>query len=79
MSINYYYRRLISMIKELREQSGMTKKQFADYFEIPLKTIQNWESETGEKRGCAKYLYNLMVYKLKNENLINNDFPEKTQ
>lgn len=30
-------------IKNLREKSGMSQKQFADYFEISIRTIQSWE------------------------------------
>ena len=47
--------------KELREQSGMNLKQFSEYFEIPYRTIQNWE---GGQRKCPEYLLKLMQYKL---------------
>ena len=50
--------------KELREVSGMNLKQFADYFEIPYRTIQNWE---GGQRTCPEYLMKLMQHKLENE------------
>lgn len=29
--------------KGLREQRGLTQKDFADKFGIPLRTVQNWE------------------------------------
>lgn len=32
-------------IKEIRLQMGLSQSQFADYFNIPVKTIQNWEIE----------------------------------
>ena len=51
-------------IKELRKQTGMTQIQFADYFEIPYRTVQNWE---GGVNKCPEYLLNLMEYRLKNE------------
>ena len=54
-------------LKELRQKSGMTRTQFVNYFEIPYRTVQDWELET---RGCPKYLLKLMEYKLKNEGLI---------
>lgn len=56
--------------KELREQSGMTRSQFAEYFEIPYRTIQSWElhGESKEGRKCPDYLMNLMKYKLDAEN-----------
>lgn len=56
------------IFKELRKQSGMNQTQFAIYFGIPLRTVQNWER--GE-RQCPKYLLALMEYKLKKENIIN--------
>lgn len=51
-------------IKELREMSGMTRHQFADYFGIPYRTVQDWELGN---RKCHDYLLNLMEYKLNNE------------
>lgn len=54
-------------IKELRKLSGMTQQAFGNYFEIPLRSIQNWE---GGQRQCPDYLLKLMEYKLKNEGLI---------
>lgn len=50
--------------KELRERSGMTRGQFAEYFEIPYRTVQNWELGL---RECPEYLLKLMEYKLENE------------
>ena len=54
-------------IKELRQLSGMTQKAFGEYFDIPHRTIQNWE---GGQSDCAKYLLDLMEYKLRTENII---------
>ena len=28
---------------ELRESTGMTRKEFCEYFEIPYRTVQDWE------------------------------------
>jgi DNA-binding transcriptional regulator YiaG len=59
-------------IKELRERSGMTRQQFAEYFGIAYRTVQNWElgSESSNGRQCPEYLLALMEYKLRNENII---------
>lgn len=59
-------------IKELRERSGMTRPQFAEYFGITYRTVQNWEldSESSNGRKCPEYLLALMEYKLRNENII---------
>lgn len=53
-------------IKEIRTSTGMTRKQFADYFGIPYRTIEDWEAG---KSKCSEYLRNLIVYKLEREGL----------
>ncbi|MBO5789552.1 MAG: helix-turn-helix domain-containing protein [Clostridia bacterium] len=53
--------------KELRQQSGMTQQQFAEYFGIPKRTVEDWERGV---RKCNDYLLDLMEYKLRNENII---------
>lgn len=50
--------------KELRESSGMNKTSFAKYFNVPYRTVQNWESGVS---SCPEYLLELMEYKLINE------------
>ena len=50
--------------KELRQQSGMNLTQFSQYFNIPYRTIQNWELGL---RQCPEYLLDLMKYKLDRE------------
>lgn len=50
--------------KELREWSGMTRVQFAEHFEIPYRTVQNWELGL---RECPDYLLKLIQFKLDNE------------
>lgn len=54
-------------LKELRERSGMTRKQFVEYFGIPYRTVQSWE--LGD-RDCPEYLLSLIEYKLKHEGFI---------
>lgn len=54
-------------INELREQSGMSRPRFAQYFGIPYRTIQDWELGN---RKCPEYLLDLMKYKLVNEGVI---------
>ncbi len=54
-------------IKELRKLSGMTQQAFGNYFNISLRSIQNWE---GGQRKCPEYLLNLMKYKLEKEGII---------
>ena len=54
-------------IISLRRQTGMSKKDFAAYFEIPYSTLQDWESDD---RRITTYLLKLMEYKLRAEGLI---------
>ena len=52
------------IFKELRELSGMNMSQFAKYFNIPYRTVQDWEYEN---RKCPVYVLELMHYKLEKE------------
>ena len=54
-------------IKDLRTASGMSQSKFAEYFGIPLDTLQNWEQG---RRQCPEYLLKLIEYKLKKECII---------
>ena len=54
-------------IKELRAASGMTQKEFSDYFNIPRRSIEDWE--TG-KRTPPEYLVEIIEYKLRAEGKI---------
>ena len=59
------------IIKELIAATGMTQKQFAGYFSIPLRTVESWVGNSPDsKRKCPEYLLNLMIYKLRNEGII---------
>ncbi len=60
--------------KNLREASGMNKTQFAKYFGIPFRTVQDWELGN---RKCNDYMLDLMEYKLKHEGLIRADIENK--
>ena len=46
---------------QLKESSGMNWKEFAEYFEIPYRTVQEWE--LGNRR-MPEYLLRLMKYKI---------------
>lgn len=50
--------------KELRQSSGMNQTEFGKYFNIPRRTVQNWELGTNK---CPEYLLDLMADKLNNE------------
>lgn len=51
---------------DLRETTGMNRREFCDYFGIPYRTVQDWE--LGNRR-MPDYLLRLMAYKIKAEKL----------
>ena len=53
-------------IKKLRIMTRMTQKAFADYFNIPVRTLQDWEAE---KRTPPPYVAELIKYKIEKERL----------
>ncbi len=50
----------------LREETGMNRREFAEYFGIPYRTIQDWELGN---RKMPDYLLRLMAYKYRIESL----------
>ena len=53
-------------LKKLRESTGMNRKEFCEYFEIPYMTETDWE--LGNRR-VPQYLLRLMAYKIQMERL----------
>lgn len=45
-------------IKEIRESTGMNKKEFAEYFGIPYRTLQDWELGN---RKAPEYVYSMIA------------------
>ncbi len=52
---------------ELRNRTGMSRKEFCIYFEIPYRTLQDWELGN---RKMPDYLLRLMAYKIEMEKLV---------
>ena len=48
----------------LRKKTGMNRREFAEYFGIPYRTMQDWELGN---RQMPEYLLRLMMYKVKME------------
>lgn len=61
-----------SPVKALRITAGMTQKAFCDYFNLPRRTLEAWESNQNK---CSDYLLDLMEYKLRKEEIIRDDCP----
>ena len=54
---------------ELRKRTGMNRKQFCAYFQIPYRTMTDWELGN---RTMPDYLLRLMAYKVNVEKLAKN-------
>jgi DNA-binding transcriptional regulator YiaG len=54
-------------IKELRESTGMNRREFCDYFDIPYRTVTEWERDN---RHAPEYVLRLLEYYIRMENLI---------
>ena len=59
-------RELKDVVIEVRESTGMNKKEFAEYFKIPYRTVQDWELGN---RKIPVYLLKLIDYKIEAEGL----------
>jgi len=46
---------------ELRKSTGMNRKEFCSYFDIPYRTVTDWELGN---RKMPEYLLKLMVFKV---------------
>ena len=51
---------------ELRVSTGMNRKQFCEYFQIPYRTMTDWELGN---RTMPDYLLRLMEYKVNIEKI----------
>lgn len=52
---------------DLRKSTGMNRREFCEYFEIPYRTVTDWELG---HRTMPDYLLRLMAYKVKMEKLV---------
>lgn len=53
-------------IKELRERTGLNRKEFCKYFQIPYRTVTEWELGN---RHAPEYVLRLLDYYIQNEGL----------
>ena len=54
-------------IVALRESTGMTRKEFCEYFQIPYRTVTEWERDN---RHAPEYVLRLLEYYIRMEGLI---------
>ena len=62
-------------IKELRESTGMNRREFCDYFNIPYRTVTEWERDN---RHAPEYVIRLLEYYIRNEKLTKENYEEKS-
>lgn len=61
-------------IKELRESTGMNRKEFCEYFDIPYRTVSEWERDG---RHAPDYLIKLLDYYIRMEKVMKKDQKEE--
>ena len=54
------------IIKELRERTGMSRKEFSKHTGIPVRTLEDWEAG---RRTPPEYIPRLIAYQLMYEEL----------
>lgn len=54
-------------IRKIREQTGLSRKDFSIHIGIPLRTIEDWEAG---RRRPPEYIPRLIEYQLKYEEMI---------
>jgi transcriptional regulator with XRE-family HTH domain len=70
------------ILRDMRTKAGITQQQMTELFGIPRRTYENWESGT---RKCPKYVENLIIDKLEDLAIINdqnkfsNEYQEETR
>lgn len=47
-------------VKQIRKNTGMSQKTFADYLGVSSKTVEAWEAGTNHPSGAASRLLNMM-------------------
>ena len=53
-------------IKELRESTGMNRRELCEYFDIPYRTVTEWERDN---RHAPAYVLRLLEYYIRTEKL----------
>ena len=60
-------------IKELRESTGMNRREFCDYFQIPYRTVTEWERDN---RHAPDYVMRLLEYYIQMEKMVKEKMDE---
>ena len=60
-------------IRELRESTGMNRKEFSEHTGIPVRTLEDWEAA---RRTPPEYIPRLIAFQLKYEELVRREEAE---
>lgn len=60
---------LSEKIRSLRAETGLNRKQFAEHFQIPLRTVEEWEAG---RRKPPEYIPRLLKYQIMYEQQLGN-------
>ena len=60
---------MMNKMREIRELTGLNRKEFCEEFDIPYRTVSDWELE---KRHAPEYVLRLLEYYIRNEKLNKN-------
>lgn len=60
---------MMNKMREIRELTGLNRKEFCEKFDIPYRTVSDWELE---KRHAPEYVLRLLEYYIRNEKLNKN-------
>ena len=55
-----------SKMRELRESTGMNRKEFCECFGIPYRTVTDWDLDN---RHAPEYVLRLLEYYIRHENI----------
>lgn len=55
------------IIRDLREGTGLSRKEFSNHIGIPIRTLEDWEAG---RRTPPEYIPRLISYQLKYEELV---------
>ena len=61
-------------VRELREMTGMNRREFCDFFEIPYRTVSEWERDG---RHAPDYVLRLLEYYIRAEKVTKDSLKEK--
>ncbi len=60
-------------IKELRLSTGMNRREFCDYFDIPYRTVTEWERDN---RHAPDYVIRLLEYYIRTERILSENYKD---